>query len=342
MRKKLTILIACVFALVMCLAMSTVTASAKADKAVYGYRVMLYAGQQGHFTKAAGGKLSKGGKVWSKEYAAGAQVSITEKTLGFVIDNDKYYSRGFRIAGHDNDEVSGYKQLSFKAGEDVSYEIAYGIKGALVEYTIEYVDENGDELADSDVYYGMAGDKPVVSYRYIEGYLPDAYNKGKKLSKDPSENVFTFTYHQIDTDDNGGQGNQGGQGGQGGNQGGQGNQGGNANAPGTAANPAGTNIAPAQTPTTNPGQDGQDGQDGNTTIDDGNTPTTDPGQYDDLDDDDTPTGVPGQEDGDQSFFGKWLPYIIGLIVLLLALIAAIALKKKNKKDSEGSDAENNA
>ena len=154
---------------------------------------------QGHFKS---GNTSHGGTVWSKEYAPGERVEIYLKdTLGFVLDNDKYYVRGLRVTGHDNDENTGIQSLNFTADRDVSYEIAYGIRGSLVSYIVEYVDEDGKEIHESDVYYGMPGDKPVVSYRYVPGYKPMMYTINGVLSEDESKNVFTFVYRELTEED---------------------------------------------------------------------------------------------------------------------------------------------
>ena len=64
----------------------------------------------------------------------------------------------------------------------------------MVKYVVHYLDENEKELRKSETFYGMVGDKPVVSYRYVEGYQPNAYNLTKSLLENEAENVFAFTY----------------------------------------------------------------------------------------------------------------------------------------------------
>lgn len=152
----------------------------------YGYTVTIYAGKQGSF--------SDGSKVKTVSVSQGEDVDIAQlaSDAGFKVTNDEYYCRGFRETGHDNDESPSL--VAFKADEDVSYEAAYGIKGGMVKYTVMYVDPDGAELVDSNEYYGMVGDKPVVSYHYIDGYQPNAYNLTKKLVADEGQNVFAFSY----------------------------------------------------------------------------------------------------------------------------------------------------
>ena len=48
---------------------------------------------------------------------------------------------------------------------------------SLAEYTVNYVDANGNKLADSKTYYGNVGDEPVIAYLYIDGYIPSSYNQ---------------------------------------------------------------------------------------------------------------------------------------------------------------------
>ena len=93
--------------------------------------------------------------------------------------------------------------MTFTADEDTSFEVAYGLAGGMVKYKIQYVDKSGEELRDPDTYYGMAGDKPVVSYKYVNNYRPKAYHVTKTLSKNEDENVFTFTYDSISGNNSG-------------------------------------------------------------------------------------------------------------------------------------------
>ena len=83
---------------------------------------------------------------------------------------------------------------------DADYVVAYGIKGNMVAYTVNYQDASGKSLAESQTFYGNVGDKPVVAYRYVENYIPDALALTKTLSDNESENVFTFTYTPGATD----------------------------------------------------------------------------------------------------------------------------------------------
>ena len=293
--------------LIICLAVTIVLlllSAAQAFAGEYKYRVTVYSGQQGHFSS---------GKVWSKEYSLGELAEIDLEDLGFTLDNEKYYVRGLRLTGHDNDETSGSQNMTFEVDQDLAYEVAYGIKGQMVEYTVDYVDGNGEQIHDPDTYNGMPGDKPVVAFRYVKGYVPDVYNQSKTLSKE-GDNKFTFTYRKVSKDG-------AAQDPSGSNSGNQGVTG--PAAPGTAANPTGTTVASA------PGAAGAaaaagggaatgnaQGSSPNATIGDDPTALGDnPGQYNDKDDvngNKTPGhGIPG---------GTPMMIIGGVIIILLALV----------------------
>ncbi len=314
MKKRLLIILATVLLLTLGTAATAFAADgdSSGDSASYKYRITIYSGQQGTFST---------GKVWQKDYNVplNGHVSISLDDLGFKLTNDKYYPRGFRKTGHDNDETTGVQRLEFDVlTEDVAYEVAYGIKGGMVAYTVNYEDENGTTLHDSDTYYGMAGDRPVVSYRYIEGYTPETYNQAKTLSRDESENVFTFTYVEGEApvtvvrraDGTPVPANA-------------------AAAPGTAANPAGTANANANA---GAGANAGDG-DGGTTIGDNGTPLADgPQQFTDMDDNDVP-----QAEG--LFAKNKIPFLIGSAVLLAIIIALILffLKRRRAEETGGGE-----
>ena len=184
--KKRLLITTLILAMLMIMANVSSVFADSGKRESYGYTVTVYSGEQGEFS---GGKT-----VIEKSVRAGETVDISQMAsdAGFKVTNGEYYCRGFRESGHDNDESPSLQ--SFAVTEDVSYEAAYGIRGNMVKYTIMYLDEDGASLRDADEYYGMIGDKPVVSYKYIEGYQPNAYNLTKTLTANESENVFGFSY----------------------------------------------------------------------------------------------------------------------------------------------------
>lgn len=118
-----------------------------------------------------------------------------ERSMVSLNNGSKYYIRGIRESGKDNNTVEVNPSISVDG--DLDYVVAYGILGDAVKYTINYVDEAGNALMPSEEYYGNVGDRVVVAYLYIDGYRPQAYNVGRTLVDDPSQNVINFVYSQI-------------------------------------------------------------------------------------------------------------------------------------------------
>ncbi|MBR0417372.1 MAG: MucBP domain-containing protein [Firmicutes bacterium] len=155
---------------------------------VVTYHVRVYAGNPSI------GKLTVGdGKVYEEDVAYGQTFSFDLKNNVEIV-NKEYFAKGIRESGKDN---STYNATSFKIVRDIDYVVAYGMESTAVTYTVNYVDENGNPLMESATFYGNVGDKPVVAFKYHEGYQPQAYNLTKTLSADPDENVFTFEYTEI-------------------------------------------------------------------------------------------------------------------------------------------------
>jgi len=280
----------------------------------YTYTVTIYPGLHGHFTN--------GQDCWTETFKKGENCSINLSKI-FVLDDDTYYPRGIRLSGHDNNEQTGYMTATFPVTEDLSYTVAYGIKGNMVSYTVNYIDEAGNTLAPSDTFYGMPGDKPAVSYKYIDGYQPNAYYQTQELKE--GENIINFVYHVAESDvttrtetntvtdtvtvaaPGGGAGANG------------------PAAPGTAGNPAGTrdqggpdtsNIGDNDTPQ---GQTPGGNQGGNNGGNNGgnDTPT--------IVDNDTPKGA----------FDNMSPAVIavaGAVILILIGLIAYIVGKNKKKD----------
>ena len=292
MKKKLITILAVMLLLVFTLGASAVWAEPADGDDGYKYRVEVFSGNQGTY---------KSKKHWSDEYAPGESVEISIDDV--TVTNDRYYVRGFRATGHDNDETTGAAQLTFKPTTDLSFVVTYGIKGAMVAYEVNYQDESGQTLSPSSTYYGMPGDKPVVSCKYIEGYQPDADNLAKTLSENEAENVFTFTYTKLEAGGGGnnGQNSGGGQNANGGTAGGAGGAAGNAAAAATINDGAvpGTNF---------------------TDLDDNQTPLSN------LDDQDTPLG---------GLFSGAIAALLGIIIAgILIVLALLYFILRRRRDEE--------
>lgn len=164
--------------------------AAFAKESPYTYTVRIYSGQQGTI---------QGGDVMTySNLPYGTRINFNNGLVS-LNDNAKYYVKGIRESGKDNDTVdtAGRGAASFLVTCDQDFVVAYAMLGNAVAYTVNYQDAEGNELAPSETYYGNIGDKPVIAYLYIEGYQPQAYNLTKTLSENAAENVFTFRYSSI-------------------------------------------------------------------------------------------------------------------------------------------------
>ncbi len=154
----------------------------------YTYMVRFFSGAQGTIN---GDEVVVCGNLHYGDRVTFNQSLVTLK------DNSKYYIKGIRESGKDNNTVNN--TASFPVTGDMDYVVVYGILGNAVAYTIHYQDANGNPLAPSETFYGNVGDTPVVAFLYIEGYQPQAYNQTRTLTDNAAENVFTFVYTPVDT-----------------------------------------------------------------------------------------------------------------------------------------------
>ena len=186
----------------MLLSLSPAVASAEE----YTYTVTFDAGNQASMSGTAGLAVNNSatGSSYHVGVDAGKIVVSGLKIQDIVTFNpqagavnlaadSKYYVKGVRQSGRDNNSVAS---SSFRVTGDADYVVAYGVKGNMVGYTVNYQDENGRALAESRKYYGNVGDKPVVAHIYIENYEPQALALTRTLSSNEAENVFTFVYSE--------------------------------------------------------------------------------------------------------------------------------------------------
>lgn len=289
------------------------TALATQPGNAYTYKVTLSAGNKG--------SISGQEKIEVQDLNAGDDVSFDLSQI--QVTDEKYYVKGIRLSGRDNAEALAAP--AFNVDGDADYVVAYGIKGNQVAYTVQYQDEDGNTLAESQTFYGNVGDKPVVAYRYIENFIPQALALTKTLSENEADNVFTFTYAPGET-----------------------------NrvvettttittvVPGntvynTVTVPAGTvaggtttggtNAAGGNANGTTDANGGQDADQDNTVE---NTDEQTPQGLVDLDDEDTPTG---NIDAGKSESVKTMNFSIAIIVAAAAAIVAllVALKRRSKE-----------
>ncbi len=306
MFKKLLTLVLTVALTLSCV--GKVEASEVSEREPYTYKVTLYAGNKGTFT----GKVQvtsnneysvtkSADEIVVSGLAKGDEVVLTQADV--TVTDEKYYVQGIRLSGRDNDDTTTIINVK----KDIDYVVAYGIKGNQVSYTVNYVDVDGNVLAEADTFYGNVGDKPVVAYKYIEGFVPEVIGFTKTLSEDASENVFTFVYDEaptptiiVDYVTGGGTSNVNGQGGAGQDDDAQ----------------AGEGQDDVQ-----PGQDDdvQGGDQGNQ----GETGSDEPDDIVDLDDDETPGAnidVDGANMGMIGGIGIAVAAAIALIILILFMM----------------------
>ncbi len=302
-----------------------VTAMA-AQTTPYTYKVTLSAGNKG--------TIDGQQKVEELNLTAGSTISFDLNDI--QVTDEKYYVKGIRLSGRDNAEALAAP--AFTVNGDADYVVAYGIKGEQVAYTVEYKDADGNTLADSQTFYGNVGDKPVVAYRYIENYVPQALALTKTLSDNEADNVFTFTYTPGETNQviettttittvvpgntiyntvTVPAGTAGGT-----------NAGGTTGANGTggnATNADGT-TTPGGTTDANGGQDANQGD----TVESPDEDT--PQDLVDLDDEDTPTGNidAGKSEGVKTMNFS-LVIIVAAAAALIALIVAMRRRTKENK-----------
>lgn len=220
---------------------------------------------------------------------------------------ENHFVNGVRIAGRDN-VLTGTQTLS---DADVDVVVTYGLKTNMVKYTVNYVNAAGGTvpgLPASETFYGVVGNKPVVAYKYAEGYLPQAYNLTGTLSD--GENVFTFTYYEVDAEGNVITVNDG-------------TAGGNA---GAGANGAGANGA----------------ADAGTAIGDNAAPLADgPAEIVDLDDNATPQAgnAEGIADSETPKAGLGRGAIAGIAAAVVAVAAAAVAFIRRRAEYEYEDDE---
>lgn len=310
----------------------------------YTYKIRIYAGNQGSFSEVDNpGVIEHNGVAQPSQVEGKCYVKLNEP--------EKYYVRGIRESGRDNDTVpvgaaasapdeNGVSAVDIQipVDGDRDYVVAYGVRGNMVSYTVTYKDSAGKELIPPRTFEGKIGDKQIVPYQYIEGYRPNAYSMAKTLEEDASKNVFPFVYTLVTAPDGGTIG-----------------EGGERvtyvdNGTTVIRNPAegtgGTTVVDGGTTViAGDGADGAggagaaaEGGAGAEVIEDEQTPLGEPQQLIDLDDEEVPlaegSGLFGI-DGNASLLGIPLT-VIGLIILVItgSLWFAFVYMKKKKKETE--------
>lgn len=165
-----------------------------ADGDLYSYTIRVFAGKQGKFQDGSTVKEYTDKSFNADDIQIEPAIAEDGETK-----YDKYYVKGIKPSGSDlSENLVNPSFVDVKS--DMDYVVVYGIRGKMVNYKIEYLDANGNELAQSRTYEGNIGDKPIVPYLYIEGYTPQAYSLTMTLKgpeERPEGNVFTFRYTPV-------------------------------------------------------------------------------------------------------------------------------------------------
>ena len=162
------------------------TARAASSDEKETYTVRLFSGA--HST------LINGSEMMSYEVAYDSPLPFSTRDVVQLGAESKYYVKDIRESGKDNAETL---EEGYRVREDRDYVVTYGVLGNSVSYTVQFQTEDGTDLAPPETYYGNIGDRPVVAFLYIDGYLPQAYNLTGTLQSDPAANVVTFVYTPI-------------------------------------------------------------------------------------------------------------------------------------------------
>lgn len=325
----------------------TVFAQKGGEEESYTYTVTLYAGKQGIFSGTKGVQVdnhttdssyqieeteAEGGQIRITGLEYGDRVMVEVQSCICLPEDSRYYVSGIRESGCDNNTVGA---SAFLVDSDREYVAAYGIRGNMVSYIVNYQDEEGNALAESQTFYGTVGDRPVVAFQYFENYQPQAYNLTKTLSDNEAENVFTFVYQRVTgqtavttAPEAEGTGNQG-----------------VGNIPGNGADEnGGGNIAGDGQEAGNTPGDGADENGAQNGEDDGMVENPDeqvPQELVNLDDEETPLSDL-KETGAQERPSGNMPLFLGIAVIAIVglgtLAAALWKKKKSGKRKEESDA----
>lgn len=283
---------------------------------------------------AAGYKVTVLGGTYGVDYPAVTLTEFNPNDFPQQRNVDKYYFKGYHVSGQENNYPG-----AFTVTQDIILVATWGIQGEMVNYTVRYLlAGTTTEVFPSETRSGNAGDKPIVSARHLDNYLPNTYNYTFTLQKGVTrEIVFYYSPAPVVTPAPAQQGNQppAQPPAQQGNQ----QQGANANQQqgGQAANneqPGGNQQTGGQPGTEQPAATAEP------TVPEPTAPT-EPQEIIDLDNPDVPLAGPDIGEGtiggtvENNKKNAWLAAGIGgggLVALLIALWYALVYRKKKNEE----------
>lgn len=200
MKRALSTLLAGVFAASMCIlpALADEAPALKVNDPTY--TVTISGGNQG--------TVSVAGEEGSSVAIPVAAGNTFSSSITVHVTNDKYYVKGLRDSSVNNAYIDDYVANNSTVSEngiytltpsievtsDINLVVAYGIKGEMVNYSVQY--KYGDTLlGEPDTFTAQLGDTPAPIAKYIEGYIPDANQKA--LTLDANNKVITFNYYKL-------------------------------------------------------------------------------------------------------------------------------------------------
>ncbi len=176
------------------------------------YKVMIYSGNKGTFngtacvSGAGEATLSTSNTIVVSGLHYGDTLNIRVSSTNGTInlnseDGGKYQPTGTRRSGRDNSEAFDQENATspsrtYTVTSDRTFVVTYSVPGNMVPYTVNYVlagTNNPIPGSEAQTFYGVAGEKPVVSAPYFEGYSP-VYRAITGTLKKGQENNWVFEY----------------------------------------------------------------------------------------------------------------------------------------------------
>ena len=168
------------------------------------YEVTVYGGNWGTINGSSSVTLNvkEGANVYLELDVENGTFEIEEDGVSHLYSftpsasaDNKYRARGIKETGYDNDDSTVAQSFTVTAEEDLSYVLTYGIPGDLLEYTVRYVDSNGNNLLSPATFHGTRGEEITVAPRYVADHLPTSGNQ--TLVLDAAGKTVTFTYNRA-------------------------------------------------------------------------------------------------------------------------------------------------
>ncbi|SDB34658.1 hypothetical protein SAMN02910298_01690 [Pseudobutyrivibrio sp. YE44] len=169
--------------------------NADAAEAPYTYTVKIYIGGSGkegaHFKPELGDRdcLTFTGLTPDDTISFNPQEAVE-----FDDGNTKYAVKGFWRSGDETKDEN--LNPTINGDKDETYVVAYGV-GTVVDYTVQFLKEDGSKLMEDAVYQGIEGSAVVVSARGYKdgGFAP--IETEKRIDALEKDQVIVFKYKAL-------------------------------------------------------------------------------------------------------------------------------------------------